>query len=142
MAGANTTETFDCTTEQFFDIIEDYEKYAQFIPEVKSTRILEDQGARKLVEFEVSLIKSIKYRLWLEADRPNSIRWTLESGDLFKKQTGSWELSEAGGKTQAVYSLEVAFGMFVPGAMTKKVVEVNLPQMMDAYRKRVRELYG
>ena len=36
MATAETTEVFNCTVEEFFHIISDYEKYPEFLSEVKT----------------------------------------------------------------------------------------------------------
>lgn len=141
MASASRTETFDCSLAQFFSVIADYESYPQFIPEVAQITVLETQGQRKLVEFHVNMIKSIRYKIWLTATPPGRVEWTWHSGDVFKSQSGSWSLKEKDGKTEATYSIDASFGLLVPGAVTKKLVEVNLPIMMKAYHQRVRELF-
>jgi hypothetical protein len=68
--------------------------------------------------------------------------WTFDSGDLFKVSTGSWLLSDEAGKTRAVYDVEAKFKVFIPGPISKALVNVNLPNMMASYKKRVSELYG
>lgn len=142
MAGAQTVETFNCTPEQFFAIVSDYEKYPQFLQEVKACKVLKAEGERKLVEYNVSVIKTFTYSLWMAEQRPNKISWQLASGDIFKTSAGSWEIADVGGKTKATYSVEATFGVFVPGPIAKALVNVNLPTMMAAYHKRVKELYG
>lgn len=142
MAGAQTTELFNCTPEEFYKIISDYEKYSDFLSEVKNVRVVESQEKRKLVEFHISLIKSFSYRLWINENPGKGIHWSLESGDLFKVSNGAWDLSDEGGKTRAKYSVEAAFKVFVPGPVAKALVNVNLPNMMAAYHKRIKDLYG
>lgn len=144
MAAASTIETFPCTPEQFFNIISDYEKYPQFLSEVKSCKVIETKGNKKLVEFHVSVIKTFSYRLWLTETPGKSVHWTLESGDLFKTSTGSWDLEAADGgkKTKAKYAVDATFKIFVPGPVAKALVNVNLPNMMKAYQDRVKKLYG
>ena len=141
MASVETTETFACSPEQFFKIITDYNSYSEFLDEIESCTVIEDQGSRKLVEYKINLIKSFKYRLWMEEDSPNSLNWSLDSGDLFKASNGSWELREEDGQTVAKYQMEAKFKVFIPGPITKTVMNVNLPNMMKAYHKRVSELY-
>lgn len=142
MAAASTTEVFDCTPEQFFKVIQDYEKYPEFLSEVTACQIIESKENEKLAEFKVSLIKTFSYRLRL-TETPNvKIEWSLDSGDIFKSSKGSWILEEDHGKTKAHYSVEATFKVFVPGPIAKALVNVNLPNMMSAYHKRVRELYG
>ncbi len=141
MASASTVETFHCTRDQLFSVITDYEKYSEFLSEVKSCRILKSEGPKKLVEFNVSVIKTFTYRLWITESPPGRVSWTLESGDLFKTSIGSWDLTESNGQTQANYSVEATFKVFVPGPVAKALVNVNLPNMMAAYQKRVKALF-
>lgn len=142
MAGAQTTEVFNCSVEEFFNIITDYEKYPEFLSEVKECRVLERKGTQVLVEFHVSLVKNFKYRLWLTEEAPKRASWVFDSGDLFKVSNGSWDLEDEAGKTRATYKVEAKFNVFVPGPIAKALVNVNLPNMMSSYHKRVQEVYG
>ncbi|MCB0378399.1 MAG: SRPBCC family protein [Bdellovibrionales bacterium] len=141
MADVKHYEIFDCTPEQFFDLLVDYESYPDFLNEVKSCKILSAEGEKKKVEYKVSVIKTFSYTNEHEEIRPTEVRWKFLNGDLFKEMHGHWKLSEEKGKTKAEYYVEAQFGRFVPGAMTKTVLSVNLPAMMDAYHKRVKDLY-
>lgn len=142
MAKASTTEVFNCTPEQFFKIISDYETYPEFLAEVKDCRVVKVEGQRKLVEYHVQVVKSFKYSLWMTETAPNSITWEFASGDIFKTSVGSWKLEDEAGKTRATYSVEATFGMFVPGPIANALVSVNLPNMISSYHKRVKQLYG
>lgn len=142
MAKASTTEVFNCTPEQFFKIISDYEKYHEFLQEVKQCKVLKTEGSRKLVEYHVSVIKSFKYSLWMTENPPKGIQWEFAGGDIFKTSIGSWKLEDEAGKTRATYTVEATFNMFVPSPIANALVSVNLPGMMSAYHKRVAQLYG
>lgn len=142
MAAATATETFTCTPDQFFKLITDFENYPRFLSEVKACRVVKTEDARKLVEFEVAVVKTFTYRLWMTEEPSRRLSWTLESGDLFKTSEGSWTLEERGGDTRATYSVDATFKMLVPGMVTKALVNVNLPGMMKAYHQRVRQVYG
>lgn len=142
MAAASTTDTFSCSVDQLFSIVSDYEKYPEFISEVKQCKVLETKSDRKLVEFQVSVIKTFTYRLWIREEKPRHIDWTLASGDLFKSSVGSWDLEDVGGKTRAKYAVDATFKIFVPGPVAKALVGVNLPNMMRAYQERVKSQYG
>lgn len=142
MAKASTTEVFNCTPEQFFKIISDYEKYHEFLAEVKKCTVLKTEGNRKLVEYQVQVMKSFKYSLWMTENAPNSITWEFASGDIFKTSVGSWKLENEAGKTRATYTVEATFSMFVPGPIANALVSVNLPNMMSSYHKRVKQVYG
>ena len=142
MAGASTTEVFNCNIDEFFQIISDYEHYSDFLSEVKSCEVIKEEGNKKLVEYTVSVVKDFKYKLWMTEEPPKKITWSFDSGDLFKVSTGSWELEDEAGKTRATYSVEAKFNMFVTGPIAKALVSVNLPNMVSSYHKRVKELYG
>ncbi|MBS1970208.1 MAG: SRPBCC family protein [Bdellovibrionales bacterium] len=141
MAKASTTEVFNCTTEEFYKIISDYEKYHEFLQEVKQCKVLKSEGNRKLVEFNVAVIKAFKYTMWMTETPSTSITWEFAGGDVFKTSVGSWKLEEEAGKCRATYSVEATFSMFVPGPIANALVSVNLPGMMSAYHKRVAQIY-
>ena len=141
MSQAQATDVFNCTPEQFFSIISDFNKYPEFLSEVKSCKVVDTQGERKLVEYEVNLIKKFKYRLWFDELKPTSLRWTFESGEVFKTCDGSWSLQEENGKTRATYTAGATFGVFVPKMITNSLLSLNLPNMMASYHKRVAQLF-
>jgi ribosome-associated toxin RatA of RatAB toxin-antitoxin module len=142
MAKASTTELFPCTCEQFYKIITDYEKYPEFLSEVKSCKVLKTEGNKKLVEYKVSVIKSFTYNLWMTETVPTSVTWEFASGDIFKTSKGFWKLKDEAGKCRATYDVEATFGVFVPGPIANALVSVNLPNMISAYHKRIKQLYG
>lgn len=141
MAKASTTEVFKCSVEQFYKIITDYENYPQFLNEVKNCNVIKTEGARKLVEYEVSVIKSFKYTLWM-TESQNAVSWEFNSGDIFKSMKGFWKLEDEAGKCRATYSVEASFGVFVPSPIANALVSVNLPNMVSSYHKRIQQLYG
>lgn len=142
MADVKHTEVFNCTPDQFFDLLIDYEKYPEFLNDVKSCKIVESGETSKMVEYQISVVKTLTYVNQHTEVRPSEVSWKFVSGDLFKNMKGHWKLSEENGKTKAEYYVEANFGLFVPKAMTKTVLSVNLPAMMKAYHQRVNQLYG
>lgn len=142
MASAQTTEVFQCTPEQFYSIVTDYEKYPEFLQEVKECKVLKTEGDRRLVEYTVSVVKTFKYTLWMTEKKPGLVSWEFAGGDIFKTSIGSWKMEEEKGKCRASYQVDATFNMFVPGPIAKALVSVNLPNMISSYHKRVSELYG
>lgn len=142
MSAAQTTEVFNCSVEELYKIITDYERYPEFLSEVKGCKVIDKKDNKKLVEFHVSMIKSFSYRLWVTELPNKGITWVLESGDLFKISNGSWDLKDEAGRARATYAVDASFKVFVPGPVAKALVNVNLPNMVSAYHKRVKELYG
>lgn len=142
MAQVNHVEVFNCSPEEFFNILVDYEKYPEFLKEVKSCKILETTPEYKIVEYKISVVKDITYVNKHYETRPTEVKWAFEKGDLFKTMKGGWRLEDMGGKTKATYVVAAEFGVFVPGMIIKGVLAANLPAMMSAYHKRVKDLYG
>lgn len=143
MAEIQHVEMFNCKPEQIYNILVDYEKYPEYLKDVKSCKVIEQKNpTEKIVEYKISVIKDITY-VNRHREVPHSeIHWDFVRGDLFKSMSGAWILQEVGGKTKATYRIQAEFGLFVPGFMTKTALSVNLPTMMQAYKKRLKELYG
>jgi coenzyme Q-binding protein COQ10 len=143
MAQASTQEIFNCTPLEFYKITTDYINYPQFLSEVKECKVLKTEASgRKLVEYNVSLIKTFKYTLWMTEIEPHTVSWEFAGGDIFKSMQGSWKITEQAEKCKAVYQVEATFGLLVPGFITKGLLDVNFPNMISAYHKRIKVLYG
>jgi coenzyme Q-binding protein COQ10 len=143
MAEAKHTEVFNCTPKEFFQLVTDYEKYPEFLSEVKSCKVLKSEPGAKLVEYKVSVIKAISYQLQTKEVETSLVSWTFVSGEVFKSMSGSWTIEEApGGKCKCTYAVEGSFKIFVPGPVANTLLNVNLPAMMAAYHKRIKAVYG
>jgi ribosome-associated toxin RatA of RatAB toxin-antitoxin module len=56
---------------------------------------------------------------------------------LFKDNFGKWTFREQpDGTTKVEYEINVKFNLFVPGMIEKKLIEVNLPSMMRAFKEQ------
>ncbi len=142
MASAQTQEVFNCSTEEFFKLVVDYEKYPEFLTEVKSVKIYKNAGATKEMEYQVSLIKTFKYKLKVTEVTNTSVNFEFIGGDVFKTMKGSWQLTDSNGKCAVEYKVEATFGMLVPESMAKPLVSANLPMMISNFKKRIKQVYG
>ncbi|MCM2352312.1 MAG: SRPBCC family protein [Pseudobdellovibrio sp.] len=143
MATAQTSEVFNCTPEEFFKIVSDFEKYPEFLPEVKSVKITKNDGNVKEMEYSVSLVKTFKYKLQSTENSPSKVDFHFIGGDVFKTMKGSWQIAPEGAdKCKVNYSVEATFGMLVPGPMANTLVSVNLPIMINNFKKRIKTVYG
>jgi ribosome-associated toxin RatA of RatAB toxin-antitoxin module len=137
MPEATRTETWDAPIEKIYEVITNYENYPDFVDGCSGVNVLEfsEEGAR--VEFSLNLIKKFKYILTLKHEKPNRISWEFESGDIFKMNNGSWELTDLGdGKTEVRYGLEVAVKGFAPKSLVNTLTTKNLPVMLASYHKQ------
>lgn len=142
MAQATITTTFNCTAEEFFQLVSDYEKYPEYLTEVKDVKILKSSGNTKEMEYSVSLLKSFKYKLKVEETPPKEIQFKFIGGDVFKSMSGHWIIKPKGEKCEVDYHVEASFGMLVPDAVAKPLVSANLPAMMENIKKRIKKVYG
>jgi ribosome-associated toxin RatA of RatAB toxin-antitoxin module len=130
--------------ERFFELVTDYTRYPEFVPNMKTVRL---KGVRpngeKEVEYELDVgLRRIRYTLLQHEEPPSRVTWSLISGDLMKKSSGSWELADEGGKTRARYTVEIQISKppLIPQSIVDRVSEeltrVQLPRAMQAFKAR------
>jgi len=137
MAGASRTIVINAPIEKVFDVITQYEKYTQFLPEVKEVRTSNRQGNQVDVHYKVDVMKTIKYTIRSKEERPTRMSWTFVEGEFMKDNKGSWVLEKDGEtKTKATYTVEMALGALVPKSIVTALVETSLPKMMEAFKRR------
>ncbi|HUU02896.1 MAG TPA: SRPBCC family protein [Myxococcota bacterium] len=140
MSVATKSTEVGVAPEKIFDIIADFDSYPEFLSHLGMVAVKTESGAgdRKVVTQSVKKMgKVVSYTLDYTFDRPRKISWTFVKGQMMKDNRGSWtfeELSE--GHTKITYSAEVKFGMLVPGSLVSMMISKELPQLLDAFKKR------
>ena len=142
MTEVQRTEYFNCSLEQLYKLLTDYESYPTFLKEVQSCRIIKSKGDTCWVEYEMELIRIFKYVNKHTHNGSNEIHWVFESGDLFQSMEGSWKLTQQEGVTKAQYSLRIQWGLFMPRVVSQKILNIHLPALMKSYHRQVEKLYG
>ncbi len=143
MAGAIHSVIIDCSRDDFYSVILDYETYPEFLPDMEDVRVVARDGRTVDVHFTLNLVKQLRYILRLvESPDRYGLDWTLLEGP-FKKNAGGWQLEEAeGGRTHASYTIEVSVGVFLPGTLVNKLVGQTLPATLKAFKERAEALHG
>ena len=137
MPGATRSIVINAPVEKVFDTIIQYEKYGEFLTEVREVRTSGRQGNEVNVHYKVDVMKTIKYTIRVKEERPTRMSWTFVEGEFMKDNKGSWVLEPEGeGKTKATYTVEMALGALVPKAIVNALVETSLPKMLDAFKRR------
>lgn len=137
MPGASKTIVINAPPEKVFDVITQYERYPEFLPEVKETRTVNRKGNTVDVHYKVDVMKTVRYSIRVVEERPTRMSWTFIEGEMMKDNKGSWVLEPEGeGKTRATYTVEMALGALVPKAIVNALVETSLPKMLDAFKRR------
>lgn len=138
MAGAQRTITINAPVEKCWAVISDYERYPEFLPEVKKIRTMNRRGNEVDVQYEAEVVKVIKYTVHMREEAPSKVSWSFIDGEFMKDNKGGWVLEDAGGgTTKATYSIAVEVGMLVPKTIVNALVETQLPKLLENFKKRI-----
>jgi len=148
---------FKGTMEQVYGVLADYEKYSQFMPNVKTTQVKSTEGSTSVVEYLLGLPmgQSKRYRLSLTATKEDAeayISWhkvpwpELKDAETIVETTGFWLLKpfpEKPGYLLAQYHvytdpghIPTGFGWIV-NVLTKN----SMPDIMKNTNKRVESMF-
>jgi len=145
MAQASRSVTVNVPPEKLFEVIVDYEKYPEFLPEVKKVHVNAGQGAIKEVTYTVDIkAKVITYTLKHTAERPGKVAWTMIKGEMMKGNDGTWALKPGAqpGTTDATYSIDLKLSSLVPAFIEKALAEQSLPTLLANFKARAEKLHG
>ncbi|NTX54126.1 SRPBCC family protein [Myxococcus sp. CA051A] len=137
MPGASRTIVINAPIEKVFDVITQYERYPEFLSEVKETRTANRKDNTVDVHYKVDVMKTVRYSIRVVEERPRRMSWSFIEGEVMKDNKGSWVLEPEGeGKTRATYNVEMALGLLVPKAVVNALVDTSLPKMLEAFKRR------
>jgi ribosome-associated toxin RatA of RatAB toxin-antitoxin module len=143
MASARKSVDIDVPLERFFEVLQDYARYPEFLPEVKAIRLGPRVGATVEVTYKLDVkLKVIEYTLQHVEKQPDRIDWHLVRGEFMKSNDGSWTLARLeGGGTTATYAIELNLGALVPHSLEKALAEQGLPNMLANFKARAEKLH-
>ena len=131
------------TTEQMFDLVNDVERYPEFLHWCKGASVNTRQGNTLEATLEIGVLGfQQSFRTRNTAQRPERIGIDLVSGP-FRRLRGEWRFAPAsGGGTEISLSLlfEVTLSPF--GVIFAKVFEELARSQMAAFVDRAAEVYG
>jgi ribosome-associated toxin RatA of RatAB toxin-antitoxin module len=131
------------TTEQMFDLVNDVERYPEFLHWCKAAKVNSRQGNSVEATLEIGVLgfhQSFRTRNTLQ--RPERIGIDLVSGP-FRRLRGEWRfLPAAGPGTDISLSLAFEVTMSPFGAVFARVFEELARSQMTAFIKRAATVYG
>lgn len=137
MPGASASTVIRAPMEKIFSVITDYQRYPQFLTEVKKIKVSPKKDGQCEVEYEASLVKTIHYTLRMKEEAPSKVTWTFVKGDFMKDNRGSWVLEASGdGAVKATYTIELGLSSLVPQSVVDALVKGSLPRMLEAFKNR------
>ena len=138
MPGAQRVITINAPVEKCWAVISDYERYPEFLPEVKSIRTLNRRGNEVDVQYQAEVVKLIKYTVHMKEEGPTAVNWSFIDGEFMKDNKGGWKLEDLGnGITRATYTVEIEVGMLVPKSIINALVDTQLPKLLENFKKRI-----
>lgn len=138
MTAVTRTVVFDVPIETAYAVITDFAKYPTFLKDITATKVLKSTTSSADVFFRLNVFKEIEYTLSFTLKTPTSITWKLKSGDSFRKNSGSWKLKKLGrDATEAVYTLDVELGLFVPSMISAMLVSNSLPATLKSFKTHI-----
>ncbi len=132
------TILIDAPIDRVFGVITDYERYPEFLPDIKATRVLARESGVAVVRFELELIMRVTYTLRLREEPPAALSWTLEDAKMIAENNGGWQLEAEGAKTRATYALEVKLRGLIPKSVSTRLLGTTLPETLERFRERCR----
>ncbi len=138
MPGAQRTIVFKAPIEKCYAVISDYERYPEFLPEVRKIRTSNRRGNEVDVQYEAEVVKVIKYTVHMKEEGPTKVSWTFIDGEFMKDNKGGWVLEKIGeNETRGTYSIEVAVGALVPKTIVNALVDTQLPKLLENFKRRI-----
>jgi len=138
MAKAERSIVIKAPPEKVFAVITDYEKYPEFLPEVKKAKVEFGSGNVKEVTYTVDIkAKVITYTLKHTARPPDELAWTMVRGEMMKGNDGAWILKALPEGTEATYQIDLKLGALVPSMVERLLAEQSLPGLLANFKKRI-----
>jgi len=133
----SVTASFTVPEETRFVLaaLTDYADIPRFMPEVRSSTIIERSDDRVVVEQEAVarfLMFSRKVHLVLEVQQEgNTIRFRDRCGRSFARYEGAWVAAERDGRTAITYRLQAQPSFDVPEFLLKRLLKRDAQQMIE-----------
>ncbi len=143
MASASRSIEIQVSPEAFFRVVQDYARYPEFLPEVKSVRVGPRDGDAVEVTYWLDVrLQMIDFTLRHQPRGPGRIEWSLvRGGEFMRKNAGAWTLEETpAGLTRATYAIDIDFGPLVPANLEKALAERGLPNLLSNFKARAEQL--
>jgi uncharacterized membrane protein len=140
--GERTVE-IDAPIERVFAIAADIERAPSWQQSLQDVEVLERDGERRATSVETesdAKVRTIRSRLSFSYDEFTEITWEQERGDV-KALHGWWRFEDlGGGRTRAVYGLEVdpgrMLGMLLRGPAEDKVRDFLVGGAAEGLKER------
>jgi len=143
MATASRSIEIGVAPDAFFRVVQDYARYPEFLPEVKSVRVGQQEGGAVEVTYWLDVrLQIIDFTLRHEPRGAGRIEWRLvRGGEFMRRNAGAWTIDRTpAGLTRATYAIDIDFGPLVPANLEKALAERGLPNLLANFKTRAEQL--
>jgi ribosome-associated toxin RatA of RatAB toxin-antitoxin module len=122
-------------------VLTDYVKIPHYMPEVRTSQLLERQDDRAVVEQEAVakfLMFSKRIHLVLEVqETPQTIAFHDQCGQSFERYEGSWSMADDHGVTRISYRLTATPRFDVPNWLLSRLLKRDAVEMIERLRAEI-----
>lgn len=122
-------------------VLTDYEQIPRFMPEVRTSQVLQRTGGRAVVEQEavarfMMFSKSIHLVLEIQ-EQDGAIRFQDRCKRNFSRYDGSWTTGERDGYTAITYELSAKPSFDIPERLLKRLLKRDATQMIERLQREI-----
>jgi ribosome-associated toxin RatA of RatAB toxin-antitoxin module len=131
------------TPQKMFDLVNDFERYPEFLPGCRQARLVEHDEVHLIGEMTLGRA-GVEQTITTRNDlfEPERIEMSLVKGP-FKRLKGRWLFTPMGEDACKVsLEMEFEFANRLLGMAFGKLFQQIAGQLVDAFTKRANELYG
>jgi ribosome-associated toxin RatA of RatAB toxin-antitoxin module len=127
-------------------VLTDFERIPKFMPDMKTSSVLERTDAGALVEQEaIARFMMFSKRLHLKLrvnERDGTIRFRDECGKSFARYEGSWNVAVKDGRTAIEYQLSATPTFDVPAFVLTRLLKRDAIQMIERLQAEISRRAG
>jgi uncharacterized membrane protein len=130
----------DAPASDVMAVIADFPAYPEWVAAAKKVEVVQpgDGGRARQVHFVIDAgpVKD-DYVLDYTWDGNRKVSWNLVSGQMMKRQEGSYVLDEKDGSTEVTYTITIDLSIPMLGMIKRKAEKVILDTALKELKKRV-----
>ena len=135
------TFTVPASPEAVAAVLTDYERIPEFMPDVKTSQVLERTDSGLVVEQEAAatfMMFRKRIHLVLEvSEDAGTIRFRDRCKKSFEQYEGAWRLGASGGGSTVVYELAAKPSFDVPAFVLKRLLKRDAAAMIDRLQNEI-----
>jgi ribosome-associated toxin RatA of RatAB toxin-antitoxin module len=126
-----------------YAVVVDFAAYPRLFPEIKTARVLSNEGKRVRAEFRGNIVLPFRYVLDLDCDADAlTVDWRYVEGEVIKNSEGGWRFSSDGEGTRVEYRVAMEISAPLPGFLLRKItdglVALSLPAMFASVEREAK----